>query len=153
MKCHWTWTLYTLPLNLNSLQSCKSLNGQVFSVYCCITPNKKYVWYDLLHAINLIGIIIIDYLNLKEILIRRNVFNLIKHILHITFSKFYGQYSLLKTREFPRPNLGPNIDPFRQFIPHSLSFYTFWWKDHENRTKNSKITDVYIYIMMQTFTN
>ena len=62
-------------------------------------------------------------------------------------------------RDFPRPNLGPNICPFpiknepklqkngvlcSQFIS-----FTFWWKCYKNRTKNSKVTDVNIHITMQ----
>ena len=34
------------------------------------------------------------------------------------------------------------------YIPN---FFKFSWKIHENQTENSKVTDLYIYIMMQIF--
>ena len=62
---------------------------------------------------------------------------------------------------FQRPNLGPNIGPFPiqnwaksskpDVIYSQFPCSTFWWKFYENRTKNSKVTDVYIHIMMQIF--
>ena len=53
------------------------------------------------------------------------------------------------------PNLGPVIGPYFSHIeteipkfynkfPNVWLFVTFWWKFHENRTKNNEVTTDYI---------
>ena len=61
-------------------------------------------------------------------------------------------------RDFPRTDLGPNIGPFphtkwektsQNGIYHSQFFcFTFFGKFHENLTKNSKVTDVNIFMQI-----
>ena len=63
------------------------------------------------------------------------------------FDKLYREQH---SRDFPRPDLGPNIGPFliQKWAKTSQNgvYYsqflnsTFWWKFHENQNKNSKVT-------------
>ena len=61
-------------------------------------------------------------------------------------------------RDIPRPNLGLKIGPsfsqlkdkknpkMKRIFPNLSLSAAFWWKFHENRTENNKVTDVYIQI-------
>ena len=71
-----------------------------------------------------------------------------------TFYVYFGS-----CRDFPRPNLGLKIGPrffpierlkknpkMKRIFPNFSLSAAFWWKFHENRTENNKVTDVYIEI-------
>ena len=76
-------------------------------------------------------------------------------LIQVSWWYSYTDYILL-IRDFPRPDIGPNIGPSRiqrwaktsqNGVYHSQYLSsTFWWTFHKNRSKNSKVTDVWKFV-------